>query len=737
MAERVGLSDVAAGGLIAVLFVTTAVSNAALIFAGLPPSYFLTGVTLMLVATLIGAVGGAILSGFYAPAIGPRSGLAPAYAGLVAGVAASASPGAAGVDQFATIVAAMMTATLATGVILFALGWFRLGGLVRYIPYPVMGGFFAGIGFLFLRGGVEVAAGAEIALADLPDFVGASAMTLAAPALAFGVIAYLLQRLNGHWTVTPGVILGALVLFYAALWTMEMSPAEAAAAGWLPQVGGETGGWPAFTPADLSGVDWGAVLGEAAAIGAIAMLAAIILLLEVSGIEIVGECELNPNRELKAAGLINLANGGLAGFAAAHSASEAALAVKMGAGSRVVGAVFAAVVLATLALGTDFIGYVPNFVLGGLLVFLGLNFLIDWLWTGRRDMPGADYAAMVAILAVIGAVGLLEGVAFGLAVATVLFVVSYSRLSIVKGEMTARDHASHVVRSADARAVLEREANRVRILKLQGFIFFGTADSLLERVRARLADEATRFDYLVLDFKHVSRLDSSAVQAFAKLKRLADREDVAVVLTDLRPPEHRRLEAIGFFRGSAGDGAPRDPDRPPRLSLSYLDDGVAWCEMDILRAGGVREESEGATLEDQLAAVLESRTAAAAIVPYFERRDADAGAYLFHQGDPGDSLYLLSEGVASVVISPDGKAERAIRIFQRGTLLGEMALYTHGPRTASVRIDEPCLLFRLTRESFEAMQREAPQAAGLFHAYVVRLLAERLERANRELRQVS
>ncbi|MGJ3260148.1 MAG: SulP family inorganic anion transporter [Rhodospirillales bacterium] len=742
MFGRLNISDIAAGVIIAILFVTTAVSTAALIFAGLPALYYLTGVTILLVATAICALVGAFFSGFWGAVIGPRSGIAPAYAGMVAAIAATMqTSGADPAATFATVIASMMTATAATGVILYLLGQFQLGGLVRYIPYPVMGGFFAGIGLIFLQGGTEVSVGLPLTAETLDRYLSQDGIRLLGPAFAFGLVTYLLQRRTGHWAVMPGTIVVAIGAFYAMLGSQSLALGDAIAAGWLPDVREASSHWPPLSFADIARIEWPLILSESGSIATIAMLSAIILLLEVSGVEIVGDCEIDPNRELKAAGAANVGNGFLGGFAGVHSASETALAVKMGAGSRVMGLAFAAGILATIALGTGFIGLIPNFVLGGLLVFLGLNFLVDWLWRNRRDIPKVDYLLILAILLVIATAGLLEGIAFGIAVATVLFVISYSRLGIIKAELNGRDHSSHVVRGIESRDLLAEEARRIHIVKLQGFIFFGTADSLLETLRRRLNEGNEPTDYLILDFKHVSRIDTSAVQAFAKLKRLAERNNLAVVLTDLAEREYARLDHIGFFTDYMSTTPLRatggTPDSRPRFALPFLDDGVAWCEEDILYRKSARRAGEAIPLEDQLTEVMGSRNAAARIAPYFEVLDMEAGAFLFYQGDPGDGLYMLSEGVASVVLGGDGGAERAIRIFQRGTLLGEMAIYTQAPRTAAVRVDEDSRLFRLSLDGFEAMQREAPRAAGLFHSYVVRLLAERLDRANREIQQLS
>jgi len=173
------------------------------------------------------------------------------------------------------------------------------------------------------------------------------------------------------------------------------------------------------------------------------------------------------------------------------------------------GFVYAGVVVLTILAGTDFIGKVPTFILGGLLVYVGLDFLIDWAWKARKELPLSDYCIVLAILAVIAFVNILEGVAFGFAIAIVLFVISYSRLSIIKNDATGRDHASHVDRDLNTRELLNREGERILILYLQGFIFFGTSDKLMTEIRERLEKPANRQpDFLVLDFHHVSQLDT-------------------------------------------------------------------------------------------------------------------------------------------------------------------------------------------------------------------------------------
>ena len=74
-----------------------------------------------------------------------------------------------------------------------------------------------------------------------------------------------------------------------------------------------------------------------------------------------------------------------------------------------------------------------------------------------------------------------------------------------------------------------------------------------------------------------------------------------------------------------------------------------------------------------------------------------------------------------------------MRKHKSGTILGEMAIYTGDNRTASVRIEDDAQLFRLDKEKLEEMSGKFPASTAALHTYIVRVLAERLGRANRNL----
>ncbi|HRO23393.1 MAG TPA: cyclic nucleotide-binding protein, partial [Promineifilum sp.] len=98
----------------------------------------------------------------------------------------------------------------------------------------------------------------------------------------------------------------------------------------------------------------------------------------------------------------------------------------------------------------------------------------------RKRLPLPDYLVILLILIIIAAVGFLEGVLVGIIVTVVMFVVNYSRTSVVKHELNGTTFRSRVTRNLDDRAVLDALGDQAYILQLQGFVFFGTANGLLE-----------------------------------------------------------------------------------------------------------------------------------------------------------------------------------------------------------------------------------------------------------------
>ena len=132
--------------------------------------------------------------------------------------------------------------------------------------------------------------------------------------------------------------------------------------------------------------------------------------------------------------------------------------------------------MGTAWFGTALVSSIPRFLMGGLVVFIGLGLLHEWIVRARRTLTRAEYAIVLAIFAVIAIETFLLGVAVGLVATTVLFVVSYGRIVPVRFELSGEAVRSRVVRGSRDRQRLKEQAGRLLLFRLHGYLFFGTAN---------------------------------------------------------------------------------------------------------------------------------------------------------------------------------------------------------------------------------------------------------------------
>ncbi len=711
------------GGLVVgVVVVIVAVSFGALVFSGELADFTSRGIGFgLLSAAVLGALV-ALGSSFRGMVATPQDSPAAIMALIAASIAASLPASVGREEVFATVVAAVSATSIATGVFFFALGSFKLGGLVRFIPYPVIGGFLAGTGWLLVKGAFGVMADVPLGFAQLPVLLQWEVAKRWLPGLVFGLLLFALLRRFSHFLILPGMLLASIGLFYLLLAVTGTRVAEARELGFFLGPFPDGGLWQPPSPGSLAAVDWGLIAGQAGSLAAILIVGVVALLLNASGLELALERDIDLDRELRVGGFANVVaglGGGLQGF---QTLSLSALGHKLCAESRLVALTSAALCAATLFLGGSILSFFPKPSLGGLLLFLGLAFLAEWVWDAWSRLPRGDYFVVLMILLVIGTVGYLESVGVGIVIAVVLFVVNYSRIDVVKHALSGGDHPSNVDRPPTHRQLLQRAGDRQLILELQGFLFFGTADNLFQQVRRRTAaPELDALSFAVLDFRQVSGLDSSAVLSFVKMKQLAESQGLVLVLAHCSEEIRRQLEKGGL----ADDERIR--------SFPELDRAVEWCENQILLAEGVGLEGEVRPLEELLAEALPGLDPAL-MARYFERQEVGEGHYLMRQGDPPDDLFFVESGQVTVQMELDDGSTVRLLTMGAGTVVGEMELCLGQPRSASVVTERPSVVYRLTAATLERMERDNSRVAAAFFKHVSRLMAERLVINNRTLR---
>jgi SulP family sulfate permease len=699
-------------------------SFAALIFTGPLDQFVGQGIWIGLFTALVVGVIVSLASSCPGVIAIPQDRVAPILALMAASMVAqmsSASPQ----EKCLAVMAAIALVSLITGSFLFVLGRLRLGNLIRYIPYPVIGGFLAGSGWLLVRGAVRVMTGHVLSLETIPLLFRAGTLALWLPGILFGVLLFLALKRVRHPLTLPVILFGAIALFWGWLLISGASIAAARRDGWLPDLPSSHGFFSSFFV--INRAPWHLMAQELSILATVLLTSVVSILLTASALELATEEEIDLNRELRAAGMATFAagiGGGMVGF---HSLSMSRLVFRMGAHSRWVGLGSGLLCGLGLFFGPSVVLFVPQFVCGGLLFFLGFTFLWEWVYESRRTLTAADFGVVILILAVVGAVGYPQGVGVGIIAAVIMFIHNYSRVDVVTHAFSGADLRSNVDRSVRELRSLRELGGQIYVLRLQGFIFFGTANHLLHEVRLRAIDtKLPALGFVIMDFRRVTGLDASAIFSLNKVLQLARKQGFCLLMTQVSSQIVSQLEQGGLV-ASRGDLFKLLPD---------LDHALEWCEDRLLAAGKGNGNGHLVHLEDQLKEAWPAEVETRWLMPYLERLEVPSATHLIRQSEQSESLYFVESGKVTARLEfADGRTLR-LRTMGPGTVVGEVGLFLRGTRAASVITEQPCIVYRLSVTSLERMNREKPDLALAFHRYLICLLGERLTSSTALLRGI-
>ncbi len=448
-----------------------------------------------------------------------------ALAGMATAIAASIAP--TGDDQaaIAAIVAATGLTTVLTGLVVLLLGWFRLGGLVRFVPFPVIGGFLAGTGWLIVDGGVSVITGLHLTWDNLRGMTDSVTLWKCAAAAAFIGLLAIVGSLFQSRLVLPVFVLVALILYNVVTIVGGIPLATLAETGWvlpLPE-GGHL--WPPISLEQLAAIDWPAILPHLLGMPGVIIITVLALLMNASGIELGTGRDIDLDRELRSTGLQNVLAGAGGGSPGYPSVSLSLLASRLGALDRSLGFLVAAVSGLALIFGDLILRIMPAPMLGALLVWVGGALIVDWLVNSVRRLAIWEYFIVLFIFLVIAFVSFAYGILLGLGAAIILFLVDYGRVDNIRFALTGKDYQSTFDISDERRDALRTHGDAILIFQLQGFIFFGTADRLRKTIEARVSGpEGERVRFLLIDFQRVAGIDSSTALSFTRLEQFATRQ---------------------------------------------------------------------------------------------------------------------------------------------------------------------------------------------------------------------
>jgi SulP family sulfate permease len=713
---RRALNDVVGGGAASVLTVTFGLSYALLIFTGPLAPYLSYGVGITFISSAVLAATIALGSSLPFAVAGPESSTA-AMTGILA---SSLAERMTATDPTAALLAPVLItfgiASIATGIVLCGFGVTRMGRAIRYVPYPVVGGFLGATGCLILLGAIRVITGQRLQFATLGGFANLLTLSELAAACAMATILYLTWHRSRSSFGLPVILIGGVIAAHVAFWLAGISPAEAQASGWtfqppphvsyvLPWSTNDIVRYPWYTLPDLGGN-----------LIAVIFVTATSTLFNTAGIEVATQREADLERELNVTGLANMLSGAFGGYTGCISVSRSVLNCNSGGTSRLSGLTVAAISALMLAVAPMLLGYMPKFVLGGLLIYLGADQLHRWIIESRRRLSVTEYMSLLAIIVIIVQWGFVAGVLIGVVIGCATFALSASRIDSIKYGFDGSEYRSSLDRSRDDQAVLSAHGGKIQGLNLQSYLFFGSANRLYQHVKALLARHP-ECRFLVFDFKLVTGIDSSAAYSFAQIKRSAHDRGIKLVLVHLPPPAEKALRSSEFISNEVS-------------IVAELDHALEWCENEII-AEHQGLEREEASLRDWFTEILGAEHDAAELMHRCQRIEVDAGETIVRAGDAADSMHFILEGRVGIMIPADQGRTTRVRSLGRYTTIGEMGLVAGAPRSATIQAEVASTLYVLTTRQFEAIKTENPPLGQKLLTYFVSVMAERLTFANR------
>jgi high affinity sulfate transporter 1 len=436
--------------------------------------------------------------------------------------------------QAAEVVAAI---TLVTGALFLLVAAFRLGWVAQFLSKAVVTGFLAG-------------AAVDVVIGELPKLTGTSSEGVN----AWRELGTWLRTLGDtHWT-TLVVGVGALAVILALRFLAPSVPGALVlvvgglAVSAIFDLDGHgvalVGHVPRGLPAPrLPGID---LMGDHLSVILIAAVA--LLLLGFS--QTAGDARafatrhryrIDVNQESVAQGMANVGAGVFQGMPVSTSLSASSLNESAGARTPMASLVTGALVLATLVVLAPLFSDLPKAVLAAIIIDAVVFGMIDVpeLRRLRRVTRFDFWIAVAAIIGVLSA-GVLAGVVIGvvLSLGWLIYVATRPPMPLLSREAGTDEYSDVEVHPGE-----ERPAS-IAVLRLDGGLFFATAEALEDRVRALAEDDAPLMA-LVLDLEGVNFIDSQGASTLAEIHGMMEADGVSLRLARAKPQVLRVLEADG------------------------------------------------------------------------------------------------------------------------------------------------------------------------------------------------
>ena len=702
-----------------------------LAFAPLGPAYFHIGVYAGFASAIWGHLAAGLFGGAAHPGSGPRAAPTLIFASLVAVLAADPALAPSATRGPETIVAIAGATVVMAGVLQIVLGAFGAGNSARFVPYPFVAGFMCGASALILLGQI-------LPLTGITRTDASQGLAVAWQALQPGTVVVGAATAATIWAIgaralrLPAPLLGMIAgsaLYYAIKYFFP--------ATWLgPIVGSIPAGVPIPTaPLGLFQVSWDVLVRHGPIIvttaGLMAFIGTVDGLFAAVAIDNATDGRHKTRREVVAHGVANVVSGLCGGVPVVLSRSVAMASWNAGGRSRLT-TVFAALLLAlVLTAGSRLLALVPMTVVAGFMVTIGFALIDNWTTglVGRLRRKGAlresallwSVATVVVVAFAEVIFGFMPAIGAGFQLSGLLLYLGMKR-SLVRSVVDGNVRPSRRIWGGEDAVRVRAARQRIRVIELEGALFFASAERLIERVEP-LAGIA---DVVILDFRRVTVIDATGALLVESIARRLGSRGTKVLLAGVTPQGRHGATLIAH-------DAFRDADS--RHWFRDTDQAVEWAERAILDARGLAEH---AAVPLAAFPLLEGMSAEELdrIEHHFVRRDCADGEVLFQENDPGDRLCLIARGAVEISIIVPGGARARIVTNAEGSLFGEAAILDGRPRSATAQAVGDTVVFELSRTALDEIAEREPGIMIKLLKNLAQILSIRMRETNEILRQL-
>lgn len=706
-----------AGLIIGIISAISSIAYAALIFHDELSQYLAIGAGACLLGSLVLTLA---LGGFSSSrrSIGQAQDVFAAIAAVVCYDVASKVLGMNAADVLPSVIAALMLIAISSGLSMFLLGQLHLGKLIRYFPYPVIGGFLAGTGWLIFCQCFLFLTSSDLSYNNLAHLISPQIINHWLMPLSYALFMIWMTRRSNHYLTLPLLLIGSVLIFYAYLLYSGFSLDYAMTQNWMmgPFPKGTLASIPSLNLLDGT-VHWDIVLNHMPDYLTLITLSVISLLLNVSSFEIMSDETMDINKELKVTGIANIISGLLGGLGGYQGIALSRINLKLKLSTRMVSVICGMFLVLIIIIGTTCLHYMPKYAFGALLLFVALDFMQEWLIDIKRKISWPDYFVVLTIAICIGLKGFLVGLLIGLMLSLVLFIIHYSSIEIIRTIITGDLIRSTVERNEFEKSILSKKGSEILIPVISGYLFFGNTAFVMSKIIDGFKEERyKKIKYICLDFSRLTGMEVSSFMSVVKLLQFGKSHDIHIVFANL--PLDIKKEIKRFVRGTSETLIYHD--------FYDLDHAIEWCENSII--DGARQPI--IPLANQFQFLSASQEENTLLKNYFNHIEVPEGEILYRQGETAHDLIYLDKGKLSVFLDYGTKNQVRLTQIKEGAIVGEMGLFLQEPRSATVVATLPSIIYTLSDSNLNKLYLEQPELGIALDKLIIKLLGRRIKQAN-------